>query len=76
MKEHDCVVLMKDMPEHGLLAGDIGTIVHIHGQAEAFEVEFMTLAGATVAIATLLSTEVRPVNPRDLAHARELEAAA
>jgi hypothetical protein len=76
MKEHDCVVLMKDMPEHGLLAGDIGIIVHIHGQGEAYEVEFMTLAGATVAIATLLSTEVRPVNPRDLAHTRELEAAA
>jgi len=75
IKEHDCVVLTKDLPEEGLLAGDIGTVVHIHKSGEAYEVEFMTLTGDTIAIVTLLSSQVRPLNRRDVAHTRELQTA-
>ena len=75
IKEHDCVVLTTNMPEEGLMAGDIGTIVHIHKGGVAYEVEFMTLTGDTVAIVTLLADQVRPFNHRDLAHTRELQAA-
>ncbi len=50
IKEHDRIVLLKDLPEDGLQAGDVGTVVHIHRQGEAFEVEFMTLDGGTVAV--------------------------
>jgi hypothetical protein len=75
IKEHDCVVLMKNLPEEGLEAGDIGTVVHLHKGGEGYEVEFMTLTGETVAIVTLLASEVRPLNRRDLAHARERSAA-
>ena len=72
IKEHDCVVLTKDLPEESLEAGDIGTVVHIHKNGAAYEVEFMTLTGETVAIVTLESSQVRPLNRRDLAHTREL----
>jgi hypothetical protein len=75
IKEHDCVVLTKNLPEENLEAGDIGTVVHIHNGGAAYEVEFMTLTGQTVAIVTLLADQVRPLNRRDLAHARELQAA-
>lgn len=75
IKEHDCVVLTKNLPEEHLEAGDIGTVVHIHKGGEGYEVEFMTLTGETVAIVTLLAGQVRPLNRRDLAHARELQAA-
>ena len=75
IKEHDCVVLMKNLPEEDLEAGDIGTVVHLHKGGEGYEVEFMTLTGETVAIVTLLASEVRPLNRRDLAHARERSAA-
>ena len=75
IKEHDCVVLTTNLPGEGLEAGDIGTVVHIHKGGEGYEVEFMTLTGETVAIVTLLSGQVRPLNRRDLAHARELAAA-
>jgi hypothetical protein len=75
IKEHDCVVLTKDLPEEGLLAGDIGTVVHIHNAGEGCEVEFMTLTGDTIAIVTLLSSQVRPLNRRDVAHTRELQTA-
>ena len=37
----------------GLKAGDVGTIVYIQGNGEAFEVEFLKSDGYTVAIATV-----------------------
>jgi hypothetical protein len=72
IKEHDCIVLTANVPDEGLEAGDIGTVVHIHKGGEGYEVEFMTLTGETVAIVTLLAGQVRPLNRRDLAHAREM----
>ena len=75
INEHDCVVLLQDIPEDGLTAGDVGTIVHIHGSREGYEVEFMTLTGDTIAVASVTSTMVRPVASRDVVHVRELAAA-
>ena len=72
IQEHDCVVLTADFPDEGLVAGDVGTVVHIHKGGEGSEVEFMTLTGETIAIVTLLAAQVRPLNRRDLAHTREL----
>lgn len=72
IKEHDRIVLLKDLPEDGLQAGDVGTVIHIHRQGEAFEVEFMTLDGGTVAVITLLSSQIRAVSKRDITHVREL----
>ncbi len=72
IKEHDRIVLLKDLPEDGLQAGDVGTIVHIHRQGAAFEVEFMTLDGGTVTVITLLSSQIRAVSKRDITHVREL----
>ena len=43
IKEHDRIVLTSDLPGEGLKAGDVGTVVHVHKQGEAFEVEFLTL---------------------------------
>jgi hypothetical protein len=45
IKEHDCVVLTSELASEGLLSGDVGTVVHIHGNAAAYEVEFATLTG-------------------------------
>jgi len=44
MKELDTLVLTEDLPEHGLLRGDIGTVVLVHDRP-GYEVEFMTLDG-------------------------------
>ncbi len=74
IKEHDCIVLTQGIPDEGMEAGDVGTIVHIHHDHAAYEVEFVTLTGQTVAVATVLPSQLRPVNRRDLAHVRELAA--
>ena len=75
IKEHDCVVLTKNLPEENLEAGDVGTVVHIHKDGAAYEVEFITLDGHTVAVATVGSSQLRPVSSRDISHVRELQAA-
>jgi hypothetical protein len=67
--------LTKNLPEESLEAGDVGTVVHVHKGGAGYEVEFVTLTGETVAIVTLLADQVRPLNRRDLAHTRELQAA-
>jgi Domain of unknown function (DUF4926) len=72
IKEHDCVVLTKNLPGENLEAGDVGTVVHIHKNGAAYEVEFVTLAGNTVAVATVVASDLRPVGKRDISHAREL----
>jgi hypothetical protein len=75
IKEHDCVVLTKNLPLENLEAGDVGTVVHIHKDGVAYEVEFVTLAGDTVAVATVEASDVRPISKRDLNHVRELQPA-
>jgi hypothetical protein len=74
IREHDCVVLTADLPGDGLQAGDVGTVVHVHRDRAGYEVEFMTLTGETVAIATVLPSQLRPVGKRDVTHVRELAA--
>jgi Domain of unknown function (DUF4926) len=74
INEHDVVVLTEGVPDAGLEAGDIGTVVHVHSGGAGYEVEFMTLTGDTVAVVTLRPAQIRTVKPRDVAHARELAA--
>ena len=48
----DIVELLIDLPEHGLRAGARGTIVHQYVD-EAYEVEFVSESGETIALCTL-----------------------
>lgn len=44
------VVLKVPLPLNALAAGARGVVVHVHVQGEAYEVEFMTPAGETIAV--------------------------
>jgi len=72
MKELDSVVLTTDLPEHGLRVGDVGTVVMVLRDGAGFEVEVASLEGETVAVVTLLASQVRPIAGREVAHARLL----
>ena len=74
IKEHDRVVLKKEVPAQGLKAGDVGTVIHVHKKDKAFEVEFVALDGETLAIATLDASDIRPVQRKEITHARALRA--
>lgn len=75
IKELDAVALTCDLPEHGLMRGDAGTVVLVHGNGEAFEVEFVGYDGHTVALLTLEHARVRPLRAGDIPHVRELASA-
>ena len=53
----------------------MGTAVLVHGDGEAFEVEFVGYDGHTVALVTLERDQVRPLQASDIPHARTLAAA-
>jgi len=73
MEEHESLVLATDLPDESLKEGDIGTVVHVQKDGAAYEVEFMTLDGETVATVTLEKHQVRPVGRCQVHHARSLE---
>jgi len=75
IKEHDRIVLKTAIAAEGLVAGDVGTVVHVYRDGLAYEVEFTTLNGDTIAVATIEAADVRPIGKRDLSHVRELQSA-
>jgi hypothetical protein len=72
MEELDLVVLTHDIPEHGLQQWDLGTIVHCYTDDQAWEVEFVTAEGRTVAVLTLMRADIRPMGSQEILHVREL----
>lgn len=72
IKELDAVALTCDLPKYGLKRGDVGTAVLVHGDGEAFEVEFVDYDGRTVALLTLEHAQVRTLHAGDIPHARVL----
>jgi Domain of unknown function (DUF4926) len=70
IKELDRVVLCEPMQIHGLVSGDVGTVVLVHQEGKSYEVEFIALDGETVAVLTLSANQVRPILPNELTHAR------
>jgi hypothetical protein len=71
LQETDIAVLTVDLPEYGLRAGDVGTVMLVHGQ-NGYEVEFMTLDGETVAVTSLEAAQMRPIASREVAHVRSI----
>ena len=61
----ETVVLNRDLPEHGLRAGDLGAVVEVYG-AESVEVEFVRASGHTKALVTLKSEDLRAVAATDM----------
>jgi len=68
--EHAMIVLNADRPSDGLRAGDVGAVVHVYGDGNAYEVEFVDGNGTTVALLTLSADEVRPIESGELLHTR------
>ncbi len=71
MKEFDLVVLVDDVPDFGLVKGDVGTIVMEHDNGKAFEVEFATLAGDTIGVITLPVSVLHAAGSSQILHVRD-----
>jgi hypothetical protein len=56
------VILLSDLPEEGLYAGDVGMVVEQHnieGLETGYSVEFFDMLGNTVAVVTLPGSFLR-----------------
>lgn len=72
IKELDTIVLSHDVKEFGLKQGDIGAVVHVYNGDSAYEVEFVTGEGDTLAVLTLTAEDVRPMKEHEILHVREI----
>ncbi len=71
-KELDVVVLTRDLPELGLALGDVGAIVYVYAEGNAYEVEFVTAEGRTIGVVTLTDDDIRTFSGSEILHARAL----
>lgn len=73
------VILTRDVPEHGVRAGDVGTVVEQHVvpggvPEEGYSVEFFDMTGNTVGVVTLPASALRVPTPADRPAVRALSA--
>lgn len=69
LKPLDVIVLVHDVPAHGLRRGDVGAVVEVYGP-DALAVEFVSASGRTQALVTLKSSDVRASTDHDLLSVR------
>jgi Domain of unknown function (DUF4926) len=73
----DTVIATVNLPEHKVLAGDLGAIVEIYTAPNvAYEVEFVNPDGSTRALLTLAPDQIRRLSPADVLTTRQLALAA
>jgi hypothetical protein len=69
----DTVIAAVNLPDHEVLAGDLGTIVEIYTTpTHAYEVEFVNPDGTTRALLTLAPEQVRRLSPADVLTTRQM----
>ena len=74
-EEYEQIVLTADVVgDEGeeLKPGDVGAILYLHPNDEAFVVEFISLDGETAVIATVRASQARAVTSTDFTHSRTM----
>ncbi|MBM3997784.1 MAG: DUF4926 domain-containing protein [Planctomycetes bacterium] len=69
------VILTVDLAEHGLCAGDVGSVVERHvvpGKEIGYSIEFFDMTGRTVAVVCLAGSQLRAPTTADRPSARRL----
>jgi hypothetical protein len=74
LPEHEVVVLTRDLPDDGLLAGDVAVVLLVHpakdGAPPGYSIEATTVTGETVAIVDVAADAVQRAARHDIRHAR------
>ncbi len=71
----DTVAVTADVPELGLTAGEVGAVVDVLADGEAYEVEFCDNAGVTYGLHTLRAGQLVALHTRGEALRLRTEAA-
>lgn len=74
---HSQIILTNDVPTHALVAGDTGTIVHVHQATHevpaGYEIECFTANGETLDVISVVGTDVRAPTRHEVFHVRPLD---
>lgn len=73
INELDQVELLEDIPDDGLKAGDVGTVMLVHQDGKGFTLEFLTWDGETVAVVTVDAAKIRGIKSKEIPRTRKLE---
>ncbi len=72
---YEDIILRIDLPDVGLVAGDVGTVVERHavpGMEMGYSVEFFDMLGNTVAVVTLPASALRRPTVTDRPFVRQV----
>lgn len=72
LNELDLAALTQDLPAVDLRTGDVGTVVFVYEDGDAYEVEFVAANGHTIAVETLRADQIEPVTGPQILHVRRL----
>lgn len=72
IKLFDRIVLTADLPDGTFKTGDVGTVVEVYNDGEAYEIEFFALDNSTLGVKTVPENLIKPVSARMVLHTREL----
>jgi uncharacterized protein DUF4926 len=72
IREFEQVVFTVDLPQYGLLTGDVGTVADIHPSGKAYEVEVFRVDGSTYDVVTVQEGQIRPATKNEATHARAI----
>jgi hypothetical protein len=68
----ETIIVTVNLPEHQVLAGDLGTIVEVYSKPEiAYDVEFVNPDGTTRALLTLAPHQLRRLSAADVITTRQ-----
>ena len=70
--ELEGVALTQDLPEAGLKANDVGTLVHVYRERAAYEVEFVSFSGESLGVFTIEADGIRKLGEDELPGTRSL----
>lgn len=66
------IALTEDIPEYALKVGDIGMIVHVYGDQQGYDVEFVTLDGSLIGLVSLYPAQIRSLEHDEIASAQRV----
>jgi hypothetical protein len=75
IEEFEQVALTEDLPEFGLKAGDVGTVVDITPNGKQFTLEFFNFSGETVTVIPVKPVQIRRLEHNEVMHARPVKSA-
>ena len=75
LKEFEQVYLTEDLKGSPFIKGDVGVVVHIYEDKQAYEVEFFAIDGSTLEVETVPAKQVKScVGIKSVVHIHDLAA--